>query len=191
VVTVRADVRDLAALRAAVADVLRAFGRIDVLAANAGINAPVPLLHARDDEFTRHWRNLLDVNVLGVANAMRAVLPHMTARRRGRIVATTSTFGRQGNAANPNYVASKWAVIGLVKSAAIEAGPFGVTVNAIAPTAVRTGLGGPQTARSAPPATSGSGPTTTPCRWASWSRRTSRTRRCSSPRPARGTSPDR
>jgi NAD(P)-dependent dehydrogenase (short-subunit alcohol dehydrogenase family) len=56
-VSVRADVRDLPALRAAVADVLRAFGRIDVLAANAGINAPVPLLHARDDEFTRHWRN--------------------------------------------------------------------------------------------------------------------------------------
>jgi|GEM_PF-168693 len=146
VVSVRADVRDLPALRAAVADVLRAFGRIDVLAANAGINAPVPLLHARDDEFTRHWRNVLEVNVLGVANAMRAVLPHMIGRRRGRIVATTSTFGRHGNAANPNYVASKWAVIGLVKSAAIEAGPFGVAVNAIAPTAVRTGLGGPQTA---------------------------------------------
>jgi short-subunit dehydrogenase len=71
-------------------------------------------------------------------------MPGMMARRSGRIVVTASTFSRQGNDINPAYVASKWAVVGLVKSAAIEAGRSGVTVNAIAPTAVRTGLGGPQ-----------------------------------------------
>jgi NAD(P)-dependent dehydrogenase (short-subunit alcohol dehydrogenase family) len=69
----------------------------------------------------------------------------MIERKSGRIVATSSTFGRQGNGSNPIYVASKWAIVGLVKAAALEAGKFGVTVNAVAPTAVRTGLGGPQT----------------------------------------------
>ena len=69
----------------------------------------------------------------------------MVERQTGNIIITSSTFGRQGNGMNPAYVTSKWELVGLTKAAAIELGEFGVTVNVIAPTAVRTGLGGPQT----------------------------------------------
>lgn len=143
--SIRADVRDMAQMRAATERAVRELSRVDVLLANAGINAPTPLVREAGEEGDRCWRNVIDVNVLGTANSIRAVLPHMASRKQGRIIAVTSTFGRQGNAGNANYVASKWAVIGLVKAAAIEAGPTGITVNAVAPTGVRTGLGGPQT----------------------------------------------
>lgn len=138
---IQADVRDMAAMREAAHRVIREFGKIDIAFANAGINVNQPLMKINDEQ----WKNVLDVNVTGVGNTMRAVLPHMIERKQGRIVATSSTFGRQGNGTNPVYVTSKWAIVGLVKAAALEAGKSGVTVNAIAPTAVRTGLGGPQT----------------------------------------------
>ena len=62
----------------------------------------------------------------------------MSERQQGRIIAITSTLGRQGNAGNAHYVASKSGIVGLVKAAALEAGPDSVTVNAVAPTGVRT-----------------------------------------------------
>jgi SDR family mycofactocin-dependent oxidoreductase len=139
--TVQADTRDLSQLQEAVKRTLQELGRLDILVANAGINAPTKLTEANETA----WRNVVDVNVHGTVNAMMAVLPHMTGRQQGRIIAISSTFGRQGNAGNANYVASKWAIIGLVKAAAIEVGPANITVNAVAPTGVRTGLGGPRT----------------------------------------------
>jgi NAD(P)-dependent dehydrogenase (short-subunit alcohol dehydrogenase family) len=138
---IQADVRDIRAMREAVARTVGEFGKVDIMFANAGINVNKPLASISDQQ----WANVMEVNVTGVANSIRAVLPHMIERKAGRVVATSSTFGRQGNGGNPAYVASKWAVVGLVKAAALEAGQHNVTVNAIAPTAVRTGLGGPQT----------------------------------------------
>lgn len=141
--TLQADVRDLPALQRAVQRVETELGPLAIAVANAGIHAPAPLVQTSETA-DQDWRNVLEVNVLGTANTLRAVLPVMAPRGQGRVVAVSSTFGRQGNGGNANYVASKWAVIGLVKAAAIEAGPSGITVNAVAPTAVRTLLGGPQ-----------------------------------------------
>lgn len=142
---IEADVRDLAALQAAVAQTEETLGPITILIANAGINSNVGFLADDESAWQNSWQTITDVNVMGVANTLRSALPGMSERQQGRVIITSSTFGRQGNGLNPAYVTSKWAVIGLMKAAAIEAGPSGITVNAIAPTAVRTGLGGPQT----------------------------------------------
>lgn len=140
--SIQADVRDMKQMREVVARTIKELGKVDIMIANAGISDASPLVEATDAQ----WRNVIDVNLIGAANTIRAVLPHMVERKQGRIVAVTSTFGRQGNAGNANYVASKWGLIGLVKSAALEAAPNNITVNAVAPTGVRTGLGGSQTA---------------------------------------------
>ena len=142
---IEADIRDLAALKAAVTQTEEQLGPIDIAIANAGINSNVGFMSEDETAWQNSWQTITDVNVMGTANTLRAVLPGMTSRQSGRVVITSSTFGRQGNGLNPAYVTSKWGMIGLTKAAAIEAGPSGVTVNAIAPTAVRTGLGGPQT----------------------------------------------
>lgn len=141
---IQADIRNLAALRSAVDQTTRELGPIEIAIANAGINSNAGFLAEDDALWQGHWEFNTDVNVYGTANTLRAVLPLMAERRSGRVILVSSTFGRQGNASNPAYVASKWAIIGMAKSAAIEVGDFGVTVNAIAPTAVRTGLGGPR-----------------------------------------------
>lgn len=145
-VSLQADTRDLDAMSAAVARAERELGPIAVLVANAGVNSNVKFAGTEEAAYRRHWEIVTDVNVKGTANTLRAAMPGMMGRKAGRVVITSSTFGRQGNDMNPAYVASKWALVGLTKAAAIEAGAAGVTVNAIAPTAVRTGLGGPQTA---------------------------------------------
>jgi len=142
---IKADIRDLRAMQEAVRHTEVALGPIGILVANAGVNSNVRFGAEDETAWRNHWDIITQVNVIGTANTLRAALPGMMARRTGRVIVTSSTFGRQGNDLNPAYVASKWALVGLTKSAAIEAGAAGVTVNAIAPTAVRTGLGGPQT----------------------------------------------
>jgi SDR family mycofactocin-dependent oxidoreductase len=131
-----ADVRDAEAMRRAAAQAVGSLGQIDVLVANAGIMSPVKFVDMTD----RHWADVVDVNLTGVANSMRAVLPHMRERKHGRMIAISSIEGRQGTSFAPQYNASKWGVIGLVKSAAIELGVDGITVNAVCPTAVNTVL---------------------------------------------------
>ena len=129
-----ADVRDRPAMEAAVGRALATFGRLDLLVANAGIYVPLTLSEMTDVA----WRDVIDVNLTGAANCMRAVIPHMTERQAGRIVAISSVLGRVGVPIGPQYNASKWGLIGLVKSAALELGPSGITVNAVCPTAVNT-----------------------------------------------------
>ena len=142
--SLKADIRNLEALYSAVDQTTRELGPIEIAIANAGVNSNAGFLAEDDVVWQSHWEINTDVNVYGTANTLRAVLPAMAERRSGRMILVSSTFGRQGNASNPAYVAAKWAIIGMAKSAAIEVGDFGVTVNAIAPTAVRTGLGGPR-----------------------------------------------
>jgi SDR family mycofactocin-dependent oxidoreductase len=131
---VKADVRDFTAMQQAAEDAVAQFGQIDFLLANAGVAAlgPVATLPPH------RWSANLDVNLTGVFNAFRAVLPHMIDRRSGRIVATASVAGRGGYANGNSYNASKWGVIGLVKTAAFENGAHGITVNAVCPTSVNT-----------------------------------------------------
>lgn len=137
--SIQADVRDMEQMGSLVDRAIQEFGKIDILIANAGVNASALLTEVSDQQ----WRTVIDVNLVGVANSIRAVLPHFIGRKQGSIVAVSSTFGRQGTGVGlAHYTASKWGIIGLVKAAALEVAPHNITVNAVAPTAVRTGLGG-------------------------------------------------
>lgn len=142
---IKADIRDFTAMKRAVSQIQNEWGAIDILVANAGINSNVEFLSDDEAAWINHWDTIIEVNVKGTANTLRAVLPGMAERNRGRVVITASTFGRQGNDVNPAYVTSKWGLVGMTKSVAMSAGSHNITVNAVAPTAVRTGLGGPQT----------------------------------------------
>ncbi len=128
-----ADVRSFEAMQEAVVQTETAFGRpLDIYVANAALVPAASLTEMTSAQ----WRDCIDVNLTGVANGMRAVLPGMMERESGRFLATSSTGGRHGMAGRAHYIASKWGLIGLIKSAAIEAGPSNVTVNAVSPTAV-------------------------------------------------------
>jgi SDR family mycofactocin-dependent oxidoreductase len=129
-----ADVRDAAAVDAAVAAGLEAFGRIDVLAANAGICT----FHPIDGMPAEVWQEMIDINLTGVFNAVRAVTGHMIERGSGRIVATSSMAGRAGWENLSHYAAAKWGLIGFVKSVAAELAPHGITANIVCPSSVNT-----------------------------------------------------
>lgn len=130
------DQRDLAALRDAAASIAREFGRIDILFANAGIQAFKPILDMEDVD----WHDQIDVNLTGTANAIRAFAPAMVKRGGGSIIVTSSTQGQHGTKNRAAYSASKWGIIGLMKSAAMELGEFGITVNALIPGLIDTTL---------------------------------------------------
>ena len=123
-----ADVADQAAVAAAITEAA-ARQPIDILIANAGAAVSAPF--AKTDGAL--FRQMLDVNFMGVVHAVHAVLPTMKQRRHGRIVAVASTAGLKGYAYVSAYSAAKHAVIGLVRSLALELATSGVTVNAVCP----------------------------------------------------------
>ncbi len=132
----RLDQRSLAALRDAAADIEQQFGRVDILFANAGIQAFKPILDMEDAD----WHDQIDVNLTGTANAIRAFAPAMVRRGGGSIIVTSSTQGQHGTRNGAAYSASKWGIIGLMKSAAMELGEYGITVNALVPGLIDTAL---------------------------------------------------
>ncbi len=132
----RLDQRDLMALRAAAEDARAAFGRLDILFANAGIQTFKPIL----DWEGADWQDTIDVNLTGTCNAIRAVAPHLVKNGGGRIIVTSSTQGRHGTKFGAAYSASKWGIIGLMKSAALELGVHKITVNAVIPGLIDTPL---------------------------------------------------
>ena len=123
-----ADVADQAAVNAAIAE---AAGRqpIDILIANAGIAESAPF--GRSDAAL--FRRMMDVDFMGVVHCVQAVLPAMRDRRYGRIVAVASTAGLRGYAYASAYSAAKHAVVGLVRSLALELASTQLTVNAVCP----------------------------------------------------------
>ncbi|MCI4589590.1 SDR family oxidoreductase [Sphingobium sp. BYY-5] len=125
-----ADVSVDAAMHDAAAAVQARLGAIDILVCAAGVGAPRrPVWEATAADY----RGCFDINVLGVVNTMAAVMPAMVAREVGHIVAIGGTYGHKGVAGFSLYAASKWALRGLVKSAALDAAPHGVRVNMISP----------------------------------------------------------
>lgn len=127
----RVDVTDGAALAAAAAEI----GPVDVLVNSAGIVGPnAPLLETEAAD----WRQVLEVNVLGVVGSMQAFVPGMVERGWGRVVNLASIAGKDGNPNLAAYSASKAAVIALTKSAGKELAQTGVLVNAIAPAVIAT-----------------------------------------------------
>jgi 3-hydroxybutyrate dehydrogenase len=123
-----ADVADQAAVNAAIAEAA-ARQPIDILIANAGIAESAPF--AKSDAAL--FRRMMDVNFMGVVHTIQAALPGMKDRRYGRIVAVASTAGLKGYAYVSAYSAAKHAVVGLVRTLALELATTGVTVNAVCP----------------------------------------------------------
>lgn len=131
-----ADVRSRQAMKDAVAKTLETFGTLDIVIANAAIAGGGTTL---DVENEQTLKNIMDVNVTGVANIAAASTPALKkSKKGGRIIAISSISGRQGVSHIASYCASKWAVIGLMKSLSLELGPHGIRVNSIAPTGVKT-----------------------------------------------------
>jgi 3-hydroxybutyrate dehydrogenase len=124
-----ADVTDFTAVRKAVGEAVERFGPIDLMIANAGAAVSAPFVKSTPEIF----RQMLDVNLLGTTNVAHAVLGSMTQRGFGRIVAVASTAGLKGYPYVSAYCAAKHAVIGFVRSLALETAKTGVTVNAVCP----------------------------------------------------------
>ena len=134
-VAVEVDVADRESVESMAAAALERFGRIDILAANAGIYPPAALLEMTDEE----WDRVMDVNVKGALHALQACAPAMRRRRYGRIVLTSSITGPL--VAVPglaHYAASKAALLGMMRASALELVGDGITVNAVQPGNVRT-----------------------------------------------------
>lgn len=130
---VRVDVTDADAVRSAVQELPTV---PTLLVNNAGITRDRTIAKMSDED----WSSVLDVNLTGAFNVLRAVAPRMAQNRYGRIVNITSINGLRGKFGQANYAAAKAGLIGLTKSAAREFGRAGVTVNAVAPGMVMTPL---------------------------------------------------
>ena len=135
IVARQADVRDMAAMQAAVDEGLSQFGHIDIVCANAGIATFAPG-HEMTDEV---WQTTIDVNLTGVWRTIKACLPSMLERGQGgSIVLTSSTAGVAGIANIAHYAAAKHGVVGLMRVFAVELAPHMIRVNTVHPTSVRT-----------------------------------------------------
>ena len=128
-----ADVTDEAAMADLFAEIAAEWGGLDTLCANAGIAGPTAPI---EDIALADWRRCVEVNLDGAFLAAKFAAPMMKAAGRGAMVITASTAGLHGYPNRAPYAAAKWAVIGLMKTLAMELGPHGIRANAICPGAV-------------------------------------------------------
>jgi 3-oxoacyl-[acyl-carrier protein] reductase len=121
---------------AVVAAAAATFGRLDILVNNAGVTRDGLVLRMKDED----WQAVLATNLTATFCCIRAALREFIRQRRGRIINITSTAGQAGNVGQANYVAAKAGVIGLTRAVAREVGSRGITVNAIAPGFIASGM---------------------------------------------------
>ena len=134
IVATQADVRDFAALKAAVDDGVAQLGRLDIVCANAGICT----VQSWDEVTPAVWQDTLDTNLTGVWNTMTAAAPHLIAAGGGSIICTSSTAGIKGLPFLGPYVAAKHGVVGICRSLANELAGHHIRVNTVHPAGVDT-----------------------------------------------------
>lgn len=135
-IALKANVGKSAEADALVKQVLDTWGRIDILVNNAGITRDNLIMRMKEEEFDQ----VIETNLKGVFNCLKAVTRPMMKQRYGRIINISSVVGALGNPGQANYVAAKAGVIGLTKSAARELASRGITVNAVAPGFIDTDM---------------------------------------------------
>jgi 3-oxoacyl-[acyl-carrier protein] reductase len=130
------SVTDFEALENAAQSIVEKYGKIDILINNAGIT--------RDKSFMKmshtDWQQVIDVNLTGVFNCTKAVVPHMVSKNYGRIICTSSIVGIHGAFGQTNYAAAKAGLIAMCRTWAKELGPKGITANAVAPGFILTDM---------------------------------------------------
>lgn len=136
VATASADVTDLAAIEQAIEKLKSELGDIDILINNAGTGKFGGFLELSPEE----WKHIVDVNLMGVYNATRAVLPGMIEQSSGDIINISSTAGQKGAPVTSAYSSSKFAVMGLTESLALEVRKHNIRVTAMTPSTVVTDL---------------------------------------------------
>ncbi|MEG1001983.1 3-oxoacyl-[acyl-carrier-protein] reductase [Clostridium sp.] len=132
----KCDISDFNAVSEMVKCSKEKFGNIDIMVNNAGITKDTLILRMKEEDFDK----VIDVNLKGVFNCLKAITPIMVKQKVGRIVNLSSVVGLVGNAGQVNYAASKAGVIGMTKSLAKEVGSRGITVNAVAPGFIDTDM---------------------------------------------------
>lgn len=135
-VALQAGVTDPEQVEAMVAAAIERFGKLDILVNNAGIIRDRTIKKMSKDD----WDAVIDVNLNGAFNCIKAVIDHMRDRREGRIISISSVIGQTGNIGQANYAASKAGIIALTKSVALELARRKVTANAIAPGFMMAGM---------------------------------------------------
>ncbi|MDI6733611.1 MAG: 3-oxoacyl-ACP reductase family protein [Planctomycetota bacterium] len=133
---IQADVTLYADAEKMVQSALKEFGRLDILVNNAGINQDAVVWKMTEEQ----WDSVMDINLKGCFNYIRAVAGIFKAQGHGRIVNITSINGLRGKFGQSNYSASKAGIIGLTKSVAREMGKFNININAVAPGLIETDM---------------------------------------------------
>jgi 3-oxoacyl-[acyl-carrier protein] reductase len=130
------NVSDLKNFQKLIKDTADNYGSVDILVNNAGITRDTLIMRMSEDD----WDTVIDINLKGAFNGIKAVTRTMMKQKSGRIINISSVVGLTGNAGQVNYAASKAGLIGLTKSAAKEIGSRGITVNCIAPGYIATDM---------------------------------------------------
>ncbi|MBU0763371.1 MAG: 3-oxoacyl-ACP reductase FabG [Bacteroidetes bacterium] len=133
---VQADISNFEDAQKMVTNVISEFGKLDILVNNAGVNWDGVIWKMTEEQ----WDNVININLKGYFNYIRAVSPIFREQKYGKIINVTSINGMRGKFGQSNYSASKAGIIGLTKTVAKELGKYGVNVNAIAPGLIETDM---------------------------------------------------
>ena len=133
-----ADLADPAQAESLAEEARKRLGHVDILVNNAGTNAPQPIDEVSDE----NWATMMELNLTSAMRLTRALVPPMKERKWGRVIHVSSVLGLGGKEGRNGYCASKAGLIGLARASALDLGPFGITVNCIAPGPFLTDLPG-------------------------------------------------